>query len=527
VTAIFRAWPAMALAVLILAPFLSSPFTIDDPIYLREAQHALIDPLHPQAFSMVWSTDLNLRASQILPGGIAVPYLLIPAALAGCAEWAAHLTQLVLLLIAIYGTALLSLRLGLDSASARWAALLTATCPAVLGMAGTVMPDVAAMAFTVLGMERIVACRGDRRSTQALAASLWLALAALTRAHTILVLAPAFVLLLDGLEPDQIQSSFRNFPARFLPVILTPLLFLLVSAVITDPESESANILSSMLQTRAGSVGIFIRNLCAFLTHFLLVIPLTIPWLILRGRHLSRPLLAIAAIFAVAFYSRVGPAAFAAGATLLVLGDILLDALERLDRLQLALWLWLLLALPVVVYIHLPSKYLLPCVPAAVILVIRLAAANRAPVRWLLPAVSAAGAVLGLLILLAARDLAETQRRAATDLIAPHAKIFERVWCSGHWGFQWYAEKAGAHPVTLEPPLPQPGDIIVVSQIDLARFPRTWQSKQVLQHVTYPNAYGRVMDLQAGAGFFSSVWGFLPWVPGSGDANTFEVWRVN
>ncbi len=49
-------------------PFLHAPFTIDDPIYLREAQHVLEDPLHPQAFNMVWSTDLNLRASKILPG---------------------------------------------------------------------------------------------------------------------------------------------------------------------------------------------------------------------------------------------------------------------------------------------------------------------------------------------------------------------------------------------------------------------------------------------------------------------------
>jgi hypothetical protein len=499
----------MLLAVLILVPFLGTPFTIDDPIYLREAQHALVDPLHPQAFLMVWSTDLNLRASQILPGGLAVPYLLIPTALAGSTEWAAHLTQILLLLAAIYATALAALRLGLDDTAARWTAILTATCPTVLGMAGTAMPDIAAMTFVALGMERALACREDGRWTQALVASLWLTLAVLTRTHTILVLIPAFVLM--------------RAPTRFLPLMLTPVAFLVVSLLITDPESEGSNILASMLQSRGG-IGIFVRNLSALLTHFLLVIPLTLPWLVLRARHISRTLLGMAILCAAVLFTRVGWAGFAAGASLLALADILLDALERRDRVQLALGMWLLMALPVVVYIHLPSKYLLPSVPAAVILVTRLASRER--VRRLMPAMAAAGLGLSLLILLAARDLAETQRRAVADLIVPHTKVYERVWFSGHWGFQWYAEKAGARPVTLGPPSPQRGDIIVVSDIDLPRFPAAWTARQVIQRVTYPNAFGCVMDMQAGAGFFSSVWGFLPWAPGSGEANTFEVWRV-
>jgi hypothetical protein len=514
-TALACAWPSMALAALILLPFLNTPFTIDDPLYLREAQHVLVDPFHPQAFSIVWSTDLNLRVSQILPGGIAVPYLLIPTALAGCPEWAGHLTQLLLLLAAVYATALAALRLGLTTAQSRLAALLTATCPAVLGMAGTVMPDIAAMLFVVLGMERIVAWRDDHRWYQALLASLWLTLAALTRTHTILVLAPAFVLLLDAVTRGGIRASFTRFPARFLPLFLTPVAFLTVSILTADPESEGSNILTSMGE---GGIGLIARNTWAYLVHMLLVVPLTLPWLFLRGRSLVMKLVVACAIPAI-FNPR--PVFFLAAASFVVLLDIVRDAMERRDRVQLSLWLWLLVALPVVVYIHLPSKYLLPSVPAAAILVCR-----REVARWLIPCVAAAGLVLGLLILLGTRDLAEAQRRAVSELIVPHTKTFERVWFSGHWGFQWYAEAAGARPVTLSPPSPVPGDIIVVSEIDLPRFPGTWSSRKVIQRISYPNSYGRVMDLWAGAGFFSSVFGYLPWVPGSGSANAFEVWRV-
>ena len=151
-------------------------------------------------------------------------------------------------------------------------------------------------------------------------------------------------------------------------------------------------------------------NGCAFLAHLLLVIPLTIPWLVLRARDLSPKLLIIVFLAATAASLRLGWVAFAAGATGAVLLDIVWDAITRRDRDQLALWLWLFLALPVVMYIHLPSKYLLPSVPAAVILV-----ARRTPPRWLSLSVASAGLVLGLLILLGTSDLAETQRRAVAN----------------------------------------------------------------------------------------------------------------
>ncbi len=66
-------------------------------------------------------------------------------------------------------------------------------------MSGTVMPDVSAMLFVILGMGRIMAWWDHRKSHQALLATCWLALAVLTRTHTILVLASAFILLLDGI----------------------------------------------------------------------------------------------------------------------------------------------------------------------------------------------------------------------------------------------------------------------------------------------------------------------------------------
>jgi hypothetical protein len=517
----------MALAAMLLLPFLNTPFTIDDPLYLNEARQVLTDPLHPQAFNVVWSTDLNLRASQILPGGILVPYLLVPTALLGYAEWAGHLTQILLLLGAIFGTALAALRLGLDRRQATTAAILTAACPAVLGMAGTVMPDVPAMLFTILGMERIIVWRDERRWHQAFMATLWLTCATLTRTHTLIALAPAGIFLLDGITPAEIRSSFRRFPSRFLPIVLTPLAFFLANVLTADPEPGGENILMTMTKL-PGGVRLIVENGCAFLAHYLLVIPLTIPWIALRLRARPSKYLLAGLLVASALSLRLGWVAFPAVASLLVLADILWDAIERRDRVQLALWVWLLLAVPVVFYVQLPSKYLLPSVPAAAILVVRLIpAASRATVRWMFPALAAAEVILGLLILLGVRDLAQTQRQAVETLIRPHIAMGQRVWFAGHWGFQWYAEDAGAEPVTRRPPLPQPGDIIVVSEADYPLFAQDWTARTVLDRVPYTgDSVGRIMDLAAGAGFFSNRFGYLPWAPGAGEANRFEVWRV-
>ena len=522
----------MLLAALLLLPFLNTPFTIDDPIYLREAQHALIEPLHPQAFTMVWSTDLELPVSQMLPGGVAAPYLLIPTALAGCTEWAGHLTQLLLFLATLFAASLIALRLGLDSGQARITALLTVACPAALGMAATVMPDIAAMLFVTLGMERILAWRDHRKLHQALLATVWLALATLTRIHTILVLAPAFLFLLDGITAEEIRASFRSFPVRFLPLALVPIAFFIVSKVTADPDFQGDNVLLVMLDLSAhGRIAMYgwhvmLQNTAAFLAHLLLAIPLTIPWLALRWRQLPSTVVWTAFLGAAVLSLWLGWVAFIAAATVVALVDIFRDAILRRDRDQLALWVWLFLAIPVIIYVQLPSKYLLPSVPAAVLLVVR--EARRGTVRWLIPSVAVAGIVLGLLILIDARDFAGAQRRAVDELILPHLKLHDRVWFSGHWGFQWYAELAGATPVTLDPPLPRPGDIIVVSQADFSRFPQTWTgARTVLRHLSYPgNRLGRVMNVPSHAGFYSNVFGYLPWSWGSGDVASFEVWRV-
>ncbi|HJV37138.1 hypothetical protein, partial [Geomonas sp.] len=107
---LYTAFPALLLAAILLFPFLGKAFTIDDPLFLCQARHALVDPLHPTAFMMAWA-DTSERVSQLVPSGPVMAWLLIPAIMAGGAEWVAHATQLVMLWIAILATVSLARRL--------------------------------------------------------------------------------------------------------------------------------------------------------------------------------------------------------------------------------------------------------------------------------------------------------------------------------------------------------------------------------------------------------------------------------
>jgi hypothetical protein len=512
----------MLLAALVLAPFLNTPFTIDDPIFLIQARHALEEPLHPQAVDIVWTGDVWMRASHLFPGGVAVPFLLVPAVLSEHPEFVGHLTQLLFLLLALYVTALIALRLGLGQRGATVTVLLTAATPAVLGMAGTVMPDIATMAYTVLAIERLLAWREDRRWHQAVAVTLWIALAILTRVHMLLLLGAACAFLLDGIRRDEIRTSFSRLGLRYLPLILVPAVCLLAVAVTADPIPPTGVNVDQSAHNLHG----LMMNCCAFLSHWVLVVPFGVPWILLRSRKMSVKLTVTAALIAALIATRAGWIAFVAGAGALVLADVALTAIRNRDRDQLALFLWLLPAIAPAFYVHLPCKYVVPLVPAAAILLSRQLAAATTARRFLLPAAVGGGIVLSLLILTGTRSLALTQKRAVDELIVPRVRAGQHVLFAGHWGFHWYAEAAGAEPATWLDPTPQPGDVVVVSFIELPMFATKWTRYSVVERWSENSPGGRVIDHEEGAGFFSNPFGNLPWVWSKKDNNKFEVWRI-
>lgn len=531
------ALPALVLATLTLAPFLHKAFTIDDPLFLLQAKHAVEDPLHPSAFDMVWDDAFDggvpSRAASI--SGPLMAWLLVPTVLAGGDERIAHIVQLVFLAFALLATAALAKRIGISPVWSMAASVLVATAPGVLGMAGTAMPDVPAMALGVAGVERLLAWKQERRVHQAILATVLLVLATLARTHLSLLMVVGALLVAGDVNQFPTWRNVRW--SSWVPLVVAPLLILGVVLITRDQHPNAGAVLGVPSQLR--SPDRIPNNIVAFASHWALAFPLAIPWLLLRLRHLLRrwwvPVVAMAAAAAVLYQREPTQllVAIAAGLSSAVLFDIFVDAWQRRDGVQLALGVWLLVPLAPVGYVHLPPKYLVAAAPSAALLVARMLAryGGRVP-RVLLGTTAALGMALGVAILRADATFADIGRRAADELIAPMADAGHKVWFVGSWGFHWYAVEAGARPVTASPPYPSVGDLVVISQRSapsaaalavLARYPRATHVRLI--EVRRPG--GRVMSEEAGAGFYSNNVGFLPWGWGTDLLDRFDLWLLD
>jgi 4-amino-4-deoxy-L-arabinose transferase-like glycosyltransferase len=510
-----------------LVPFFNKAFTIDDYLFLRQAQQVLVDPLHPSIYTVVWDTDVPISGSDgIFVSGPVMAYLLVPSVLAGGEEWLAHLVVAFLLCVAVLATVSLARRLGLGGKEACLAGVLLVATPAVLAMASTSMPDVPAMALGVIGLERLIAWRENRRAREGIPAAVFLALAVLARCHCVLLLGVgmAFLAVRPGLRLS--PSHLLRDAGRFAPLGGALALYglaLLVMADHTRGFSDRVEFVKSITNLW------FVRgNLLAFGTNWVMTLPLAIPWLLLHRRRqhwwLALPLLA----GTVAIAQPTSPLWVTLASTVgyLALADVLMDAWRRADRVQMVLGLWLLVALPTVVYFHTPPKYHVVSAPAVALLIARSLPSKR-PFRVLLFGTTVVvGLLVGFMIIRADATLAGLGRRAVEELIEPRVDRGERVWFAGHWGFQWYAEQAGAHCLTLTPPHPSRGDIVVYSAVDGCRVLEHFPERRLLHRVSYASPGGRVMSRSDGAGFYSNLCGYLPWTWGNGEINRFEVWRI-
>lgn len=287
---------------------------------------------------------------------------------------------------------------------------------------------------------------------------------------------------------------------------------------------------------RLSAASLIGSNGVAFGTHWVLAFPLGLAWFALRAREIVRRwwVVAIAAVAAyVALLASGAPKAgiaLAAALGFAVLWDILADAWARRDGTQAILGAWLLVPLVALPYSHLPAKLNLAAAPAAAILLARLLAASRPwPSRAVVAVATSAGVALGGAILSADAAFAGLARRAVTELVEPHTRAGARVWFTPHWGFQWYAERAGAMPLSIEPPFPVPGDLVVNSRNTAkgaiaARFLLETYDLAPIARIEDAAFGGRVMT--EGAGFFSSRTGYLPWTWGREPLDSISLWRI-
>jgi hypothetical protein len=218
-----------------------------------------------------------------------------------------------------------------------------------------------------------------------------------------------------------------------------------------------------------------------------------------------------------------------AGIHAIVLMVAELWTLRDRDSLFLGLWLGGTLFYCIFIYHFVNIRVLLPAMPVVVLMCAR--RLQRAYVHndtrvAILPKFAwvaiAASLVLSLCVAYADIRLANSARTAAAK-ISPE-KRNGRTWFSGHWGFQYYMEARGAKPIDVNNQDFRLGDTVVTPMNGTNRFLTRARISTTDQSFEVPVcSWLTTMRAECGAGFYSDLWGPLPFVFGPVPAERYQV----
>jgi Dolichyl-phosphate-mannose-protein mannosyltransferase len=463
----------VALFAIALAAVSHTAFRVDEPNILAIARQIAAHPLDPYGFIINW-TGTPQPAFHVLANPPLLPaWLAVVGRAAGWREVPLHLAVIPFALIFLFSLLSLARRFAPGCETA--AALLAISSPAIALGAQVVMPDLAMTAMVTLAVAAAVRFSERRDAASLLVAALAAGCAPLIKYNGIVVVAVTAV---------WVFSRARRSAGWIIP--LAPMVTLALWGIASARLYGAPHFVA--ISTMEG--GAPVSPLPAMLAVLGLgVLPLAIP--LARGgdRRIVSPstMVAVAAglvggATAVPLGYRPLPAVLVGIATALAvvfLGDVVRRASTEA---MLVVWILVPLALQFRV-LFTSTRYLMPVVPAAILLTLR----TRPVARW------AIAAGVALVILLSAADIG-TANSYRNFVGRPQ-------WYAGHWGLQWYAEQAGARSFTGEL---RPGERLVVAR---NAFPHGQAGRLVAEETPRIALPLRTIGCAAGANFYSNAIG--------------------
>jgi 4-amino-4-deoxy-L-arabinose transferase-like glycosyltransferase len=549
-----RDWRWLWLAVACLGSlllFTDKAFHIDDPLFLWTARHLQSHPLDPYGFSVNWyDTELPMwRVTQNPP--LAAYYLVLAASIIGWSEPALHLAFLLPALGVVLGTYRLAGRLCTRPLLAALAALFT---PVFLVSSTSLMCDTLMLCFWVWAVVLWQSGLSRPRLWLFLVAGILIGLSALTKYFGISLVPLLLVYTLVS------RRGLRcALPALAIPVVMLAGYQVATQRLYGRGLVEGAALFATGVRWQSQSIGPATRG--TFGSDLVIALAFTggcvassaffLPLLWPRRALLAGLLLIGLLIGALAWSGKIGAyplrdagglrwsllvqlgVAATAGAALLALAGADLRAHRDADALLLFLWLFGTLAFAGFVNWTVNGRSLLPMVPAAGILLARGLdrvqgpAGNNLGGREFLTLIPAA--VLALLVSWADYWWANSARTAAGEATEVFALRQGALWFQGHWGFQYYMQGHGGKIVDYKRTACDPGDLLIVPA-----------NNYVLAEARVPERAGPVIktlhprscvwlttsSAPAGAGFYSTLWGPLPFSFGPVPAEEYEIRRI-
>ncbi|MBL9122916.1 MAG: glycosyltransferase family 39 protein [Planctomycetaceae bacterium] len=519
-----------------LLPWVNRAFEIDEPLFLWSAEQILRAPSDFYGGQLNWYGSQQPFAQVIKNPPLNAFYLAAVGRFAGFGERPLHLAMLPWSVAVIVGTYVLARRWGVPPLGS---AALTLATPAVLVSSMSVMCDVPMLALWMWGLILWLRGLAEQRPASLAASVVLMALCALTK-YLGVALVP--LALVAGLLE-------RRRPGGWLLWLAIPVAASIAfEFYLRDKYGTGAFLDAAGYATKAvgeNRLSFLGRGLVTLLFAGGALLPLSFlaPWL-WSGRELGSwgaVTLALGAAFLVAGAVASGgasdyplrtPAGVRWGALaqvtwfavtgLQILALLARELWSRRDTTAVLLVLWIAGVLVFAGWINwsINVRSILPAVPAVAILAMRQIAA-RAPVaadsarrRLAIPWI--AGLVLSLAVCWADYSSAQANRAAAAALIDRYSRhqSGSELWFSGHWGLQYYLQRAQARPIDLRGSDLLDGDVLVIPEDNPGMFevPAEWKIVQTLEEPVCGWLTTTSLTLQAA--FYSSVLGPVPYYCG-------------
>lgn len=531
----------VAVTLACFAPFAGKAFNIDDPLFLWTAKHIVADPLDPFGFKVNWAGTPNPMWLQTKNPPLVCYYLALASRFVGWREVGLHAFMLLPTIAAVLGAYQLARRF---CHSALLAALICLFTPAFLASSTSVMCDVPMLALWVWAVVLWVRGLDDDRWPLLLASGALIAASALTKYYGI-----ALIPLLAMYALIRLKRFGAWTACLLLPIALLAAYQLWSRAVYGVGLITNATVFAGNAREIYG-VPLFERAVggLAFTGGCLIAVLFFAPLIWSRKALAGGAITALLCALLLARLGEVGiyklvdqagtpswaiiiqMAAFiTAGLSVILLGG--LDLWERRDADSALIVVWLLGTLVFAGAINwtVNARSILPAAPALGILIARrLKWCDRSSsaliARWAFAALIPA-AVISLWVAWADCTLANAQRTASDLIHATYAAPGRTLRLQSHWGLQYYLTQ---FPEVVEMDsdrfICKRGDVVVISVNNVNRLGVPKNAFDACSPIRIPIHTGlAVMQTERCAGFYSDLFGPMPFVFGPVPDESFEI----
>jgi len=533
-TASRERWLLALLASACLLPFLNKAFHIDDPLFLWAAKHIVAHPLDPYGFPVVWYRTA-MPMSKVMKNPPFASYLLaLVGSWAGWSEPVLHLVSLLPALGVIFATHQLAREMTRSPLVVAVAVLAT---PVFLISATSVMCDVPMLALWMFAILFWRKGLGEGRFRWLAIAAVLIGLGSLTKYFGVSLIPLLFLYSIWTKRRVGLWALY----------FLIPVLMLSAYQLWTGSLYENG-LLSGLgdyvTQARSGNpasvAGSFLVAM-SFTGGCALPALVLAPWLWSRRWIIAAGGLSIIGAAAVAFSWVPTGIPFAGEHQTLLAVELALFLVGGASALSLAvadfwrkkdsdsvlLLAWVLGTFLFAAFLNwtVNGRSVLPMIPAvALLLARRLEVAPKSDQSYVVTGALALALILSVWVAAGDAALANSARTAAREIHNRATVQMKRILFAGHWGFQYYLQSLGGVEIDSHQVEPTLLDIVVIPRNNTnTDIPRPAAGPEETVSIKMDTG---VTTVGAGAGFYSSLWGPLPYAFEPVAAERYDLYAV-